>query len=386
MPFRKTLVPIALSAILLAGAVDAAHAQNVPGADPVGVRGDFSGTWRNPAQPGHGLTIEVLDRSRVGVTWFTFDPAGARLWLFGVGSIEGDTLRIPVATVAGGRFPPAFDPTQIQSAAWGELRVQVAGCNDATLSWTPTRTGYTAGSMPLTRLTSAQGTRCNAEEEFAETRSFSFERGSLGFEALFADRPPGEEAFYELDYEYEALPAPLAVRRGVRLSGNNHSDDLAMLVKRELGGLMPDTLYKLELEMELASNIPTGCAGIGGSPGDSVYMKLGATTQEPLTQTSTVPGDNGWLRLNFDYGQQSQSGENAKVVGTLANSYFCDATATAPWELKTLGTQGQSLRARTDANGSLWVVAGSDSAFEGRTDWYLTALRVRMEPVIETAQ
>jgi hypothetical protein len=386
MPIRNTLVPIALAAMLCSVGVDTVHAQNLPGADPVGVRGDFNGTWRNPAQPGHGLSIEVLDRSRVGVTWFTFDPSGNRLWLFGVGLIEGDTLRIPALTVSGGRFPPAFDPAQITSTPWGELRLKIAGCNDATLSWTPTRAGYVAGSMPLTRLTGAQGTRCNSEEDFSEVRTFSFERGSLGFEALFADRPPGEDQFYELDYQYEALPAPLAVRRGVRLSGNNHSDDLAMLVKRELGGLTPDTLYKLELEMELASNVPTGCAGIGGSPGDSVYLKLGATTLEPMALTSNAPGDNGWLRLNFDYGQQSQSGENAKVVGTLANSYSCDVSATAPWELKTLNTHGQNLRARTDADGALWVVAGSDSAFEGRTDWYLTALRVRLEPVLVTAE
>lgn len=379
---RNPLASAALSTILFACGVDATLAQNLPGADPVGIRGDFNGTWRNPAQPGHGLTIEILDRSRVGVTWFTFDPAGNRLWLFGVGLIEGDTLRIPVSTVSGGRFPPAFDPAQITSNAWGELRIEVTGCDDATLGWTPTRAGYTAGSMPLTRLTGAQGARCNSEEEYSEVRSFSFERGSLGFEAVFADRPPGEDQFYELDYAYEALPAPLAVRRGVRLSGNNHSDDLAMLVKRELAGLMPNTLYKLELDMEVASDVPGGCFGVGGSPGDSVYLKLGASTHEPMALTAA----DGWLRFNFDFGQQSESGENAKVVGTLANSYSCDAGPSAPWELETLSTRGHNLRARTDAAGALWVVAGSDSAFEGRTDWYLTALRVRLEPVMETAE
>lgn len=386
MTIRNSLAPLGLVAVLLVGGVGALAAQNLPGADPVGVRGDFGGTWRNPAQPGHGLTIEVLDRARVGVTWFTFDPAGDRLWLFGVGTIDGDTLRVPAVTVSGGRFPPAFDPAQITTEAWGELRVQIAGCDDATLSWTPTRAGYTAGSMPLTRLTSAHGTRCNGEEEFGETRVFSFERGTLGFEALFADRPPGQDAFYELDYAYEALPAPLAARRGVRLSGNNHSDDLAMLVKREVGGLMPDTLYKLEMEMEIASNVPTGCVGVGGSPGEGVYLKLGATTHEPMASSSQQPGDNGWLRLNFDYGGQSQSGEQAKVVGILSNSTSCDAGGVAPWELKTMGTRGQNLRARSDGEGALWIVAGSDSAFEGRTDWYLTALRLRLEPIIEAIE
>jgi hypothetical protein len=146
---------------------------------------------------------------------------------------------------------------------------------------------------------------------------------------------------------------------------------------------LADTLYRLELEMEIASDVPAGCAGVGGSPGEGVYLKLGAATQEPLALPSNAPGDNGWLRLNIDYGQQSQSGANARVVGILSNSYSCEDSTAAPWELKTLSTRGQSLRVRSDADGALWIVAGSDSAFEGRSDWYLTALRVRLEPVAE---
>jgi hypothetical protein len=383
VPMLQRFRAIGSGALLLLALSAPCFAQSTAVIDPVGVRGDFSGTWRNPAMPGQGLTIEVIDRGRAVVTWFTFDPAGAPLWLYGLATIDGHVLRVPASRVTGGRFPPAFDPAQIQVSPWGELEIDIVGCNDATLSWTPTAAGYGAGSMPLTRLTGVQGVRCNAEEEFAETRSFSFERGSLGFEALFADRPPGEDAFYELDYQYESLPAPLSARRGVRISGNNHSDDLAMLVKGPIEGLMPNTLYRLELEMEIASNVPAGCFGVGGSPGDGVYMKLGATTDEPMALTSSAPGDNGWLRLNFDYGQQSQSGDAAKVVGTLANSYSCDEGTTAPWELRTLSTRGQSLRAISDPDGVIWVVAGSDSAFEGRTDWYLTALRVRLEFVPE---
>ena len=122
--------------------------------------------------------------------------------------------------------------------------------------------------------------------------------------------------------------------------------------------------------------------GHRGFARDSVYMKLGAATNEPLTSTDA---SDGMLRLNFDFGQQSQGGVGAVVVGTLANSKSCDVSVEAPWELKTVTTQGESLRARTDAEGTLWVVAGSDSAFEGRTDWYLTRLQVRLEKVVGTA-
>jgi hypothetical protein len=378
--FRTTALAGACAALLLAAT---AVAQNQPASDPVGLRGDISGSWYNPAQSGHGLMIELFAPGKAALTWFTFDPNGTPMWLVGVADIgaDGGSLKATVSRVSGGRFPPQFDPTAVQTTPWGVLEVDFTGCADGTLSWTPTASGFTAGTMPLRQLTGIDGLRCNQSEEFGETRIYSFERGLQGFEALFADRPPGENAFYELDYAYEPLPAPLQARRGLRLSGNNHSDDLAMLVKAPVEGLLPDTLYRLEMELEMASNIPTGCSGIGGSPGDSVYMKLGAATNEPLTVTD--PADN-MLRLNFDFGQQSQGGAGAIVVGTLANSKSCDVSVEAPWELKTVTTQGEPLRARTDADGTLWVVAGSDSAFEGRSDWYLTRLQVRLEKVAGT--
>lgn len=383
MPFRFPL-RLSLAALLALGSASATV--QAQASDPLSLRGDFSGTWYDPAQSGQGLNVEVLDRGRAVVTWYTFDTNGVPMWLFGLGSLDGPRLRAAMSRIEGGRFPPLFDSAATATRAWGELQIDFSDCGKGVLRWIPTAAGFSAGSMPLNRLTGVQGERCNSEEEFGETREFAFERGAQGFTVLFADKPQGEEAFYELDFKHEALPAPLGARRGLRLSGNNHSDDLAMLIKGRLAGLRVNTLYQLELDLELASDVPAGCIGVGGSPGEGLYLRLGASTQEPLALPSTVPGDNGWLRLNIDYGQQSQPGVNALVVGVLSNSYSCDVSVDAPWELKTLSTQGQSLQVRSDAQGALWVVAGSDSAFEGRTDWYLTALRVRLEAAPTTAQ
>lgn len=371
MSHRCTRLAVALAATI----AWPAHAQIQPGADPVGLRGDFSGTWYDPAQPGQGVMVEVRDRGQATVAWFTFDPAGQPMWLFGVAAVEGDKLRASLSRVSGGAFPPAFDPARVQGTPWGEVLLSFTGCDAGTLKWTPTASGFGAGQMPLARLTAVHGARCNTAEEFSEVRDYSLERGNQDFEALFADKPPGENAFYELDYVYEAVPAPVIGRRGMRLSGNNHSDDLAMLVKREVRGLVPEATYRVELDAEIASDVPHGCAGIGGSPGDSVYMKLGASTQEPFAQTA----NDGWLRLNIDFGNQANGGANAKVVGTLANSHSCDDSTDAPWELRTLSTRGQELRVKTDVDGALWIVAGSDSGFEGRTDWYLTHVTLRLQ-------
>lgn len=371
-----------LSALLLSALISAPLlAQPVPAADPVGIRGDFSGSWFNPQQSGHGLFVEVLDRGRAAVAWFTFDPAGQPLWLYGVLAVDGSRLVGDLARVSGGRFGPAFDPTQVQQQAWGGIELDVEGCDAAELRWTSNDAAFGSGTLPMVRLTAMQGQRCNVEEEFGEQRIFSFERGTQGFDVLFADLPTTGLDIYELDFAWEALPEPLTARRGLRLSGHNRSDDLAMLIKAPLGGLLPGVLYTIEIEVELANNVPTGCAGIGGSPGDSVYIKLGATSGEPLAP-AVDEGGHAIRRLNFDYGQQSQGGAQARMVGTFANSHSCDAGSVAPWELRTLRTE-QPLRARADQDGRLWVVAGTDSAFEGKTDIYFTALRVRLEPVDE---
>jgi hypothetical protein len=207
---------------------------------------------------------------------------------------------------------------------------------------------------------------------------YSFERRAQGFKAVFADLPEDwQGADYELDYRRELLPVPLSDFAGLRLTGHNRSDDLAMLVTAPVRGLLPDTIYRVELEAELASNVPYGCAGIGGSPGDSVYVKLGASGQEPLAEVD--PAD-GWLRLNIDYGIQSNAGANARVAGTLANSQDCDNGVEADWELKTVTTEGQQLLVGSDANGSLWIFAGTDSAFEGFTQYYIVSLTARLEP------
>jgi hypothetical protein len=357
-------------------------AQPMPGATPIGPRGDFSGTWYNPGQSGHGLFIEILDRGQAAVAWFTFDPAGAPIWLVGVLELDGWRLHGMLSTTAGGRFPPHFDPDQVSRTPWGMVQFEILGCNAAELRWAPNRPGFQAGVLAMSRLTTLQGQRCNVEQEFGEQRIFSFQRDVQAFEAVFVDLPVEGQDIYELDFGWEALPAPLDSRGGLRLVGHNRSDDLAMFAVAPIGGLRPNTNYRIELELELASNVPTGCVGIGGSPGDSVYIKLGASQQKPQAVTVNE-GGFPTLRMNVDIGSQSQAGERTRVVGTLANTQTCEDISAAQWELKTVSTQGQPLAVRTDENGVLWVMAGTDSGFEGLTEVYFTALRVRLRQVEE---
>lgn len=364
-------------AITMAVVAAPVAAQHLP-VNPPSIRADFSGSWFNADQSGHGLMVEVLDRQRAVLAWYSYDADGRPLWLFGTGTVQGLEITAELTAFSGGRPPGGWEQAELLAEPWGTARLVYAGCNASTLHWDSTHPAFGTGTLDLERLTWLQGERCLAEEFYSVQVHFSFERRSQGFKAVFADLPADYvEDLYELDYRRELLPVPLSDHAGLRLTGHNRSDDLAMLVTAPVAGLQPDTLYRVEVDAELASNVPHGCVGVGGSPGDSVYLKLGASGEEPLVEPDPV---DGWLRLNVDFGIQSNPGANARVVGTLANSQDCADGVDADWEIKRVTTEGQPLLVSSDGDGIVWVFAGSDSAFEGFTQYYVLSLTARLEP------
>jgi hypothetical protein len=197
---------------------------------------------------------------------------------------------------------------------------------------------------------------------------FDFSDGAQGWAAEFADYPPGDAAFYELASGYRRLPAPLNTRSGLFISGNNHSDDLFMYLKRQVTGFEANTNYQVSFIVEFATDVPTGCGGVGGSPGESVFVKAGASTVEPTSHLDQL----GWLRMNIDKGNQSQGGVNALVIGNVANSTLCEQNIRR-YEIKQLRSP-RALLVTTDGAGSAWLFVGTDSGFEAVTSLYYTRI------------
>lgn len=349
---------------------------NAP-AQELSVRGGFSGNWYNPDNDHQGVQIEVIDPRRAVVAWYTYDDAGEPVWLFGVGDIRGDTIEVPLDSFGGGRFPASSESGTVDIEPWGTAEIEFADCSSAELRWETESAGFEDGTLPLTRLTNIEGQRCGQAEDFQRTVNFSFEQGADSWSAVFADY--SEEHTIGTAAGWTQLPFPLRDRNGFRLSGRNTPDDLAMFLKHPIAGLSPDTEYRLELAMTFATNVPQDCAGIGGAPGEAVYMKLGAAGTEPVAEETS-----GDFRLNIDKGNQKQGGEDAIVVGDMTSSQgeeLCGRSSDWRWELKTVSTQGEDFTATTDSDGMLWVYGGSDSGFEGRTTFYVTDFTVSLTPV-----
>jgi hypothetical protein len=196
-------------------------------------------------------------------------------------------------------------------------------------------------------------------------------RGPVGgFADLSAAERDGD--LYGLSFRRAKVPQAAAHRlRGLRLSGDNHSDDLFMYVKRQITGLAPHAVYRIQLRFTVYTNAGEGCAGIGGAPGESVYVKAGAVAVEP----DAIENEDGDLAMNLDKGNQSQGGADAIVIGDLAAAGAnCAGTVFVP---KRFTTGRGTLAAETDRDGNLWVLIGTDSGFEGRTTYFVTHIGLR---------
>ncbi len=211
--------------------------------------------------------------------------------------------------------------------------------------------------------------------------SFDFRDGAQGWGAGFADYPPGSEQGYELDSGIRALPAGIEpAGTGFYITGNNHSDDLYMFLKRELGtaeGVQPNTTYQLTFKIVFASDAPSGCLGIGGAPGEGVTLKTGASDIEPMAVEQ-----NGLYKMNVDKGEQTTGGPAGAVVGDIGNGLPCDQTQGEAATYASVTKEHTSeFPVESSASGDLWLLVGTDSGFEGPTSMYYQQIEVELDAV-----
>lgn len=201
-----------------------------------------------------------------------------------------------------------------------------------------------------------------------------FTDGLDGWEAGFADYPVGQEAFFQLGAELALLPEPLDQNKpAFQITGSNRSDDLLMYIQREFNGLKPNTEYAIRFQVQFASQYPENSVGIGGSPGASVYLKVGAKGLAP----QTAEDGQGMIRLdNYDIGNQSTGGEDALVLGSIGieGDGF-------EWTLLERDNTSIDFFASSDDQGRIWFFVGTDSGFEGTTTIYYNRVTVVMAEV-----
>lgn len=201
---------------------------------------------------------------------------------------------------------------------------------------------------------------------------YDFNDGKQGWEGGFAHYGVGRSEDMGLTQGIETLPSGFE-GEGFHLGGRNKSDDLWMYITRGVDGFEPGRAYQVLLAVRFLSAAPRDCVGIGGPPGESVFLKAGATDIRP----EPVEEDDYWY-MNVDKGNQLTDGAAAELIGDVATSNQ-DCHEWIWEELEHGSREGRTVTA--DEEGRIWLLIGTDSGFEGRTDLFYTEVEAVFIPL-----
>ncbi|MBD0333668.1 MAG: hypothetical protein ICV66_13560 [Chitinophagaceae bacterium] len=208
--------------------------------------------------------------------------------------------------------------------------------------------------------------------DFYKTYTYEFKTDTEGWKPLFADYPVGEEEFYELQFKHTHLPAPLDQSvKAIQVTGNNHSDDLLMMMCKKVDGLKPNATYGVTFSIDLASNVRKGSPGAGGSP--DLSLGAGALSYEPKVEVKQTSGKD-YYRPNFNSVLQGgNSSEHIKVLGQIGVT-----DTTTVYTFINRNNANNPFSVTTNHKGELWLLLGLDSGFEGITSLYYKRVQVRL--------
>jgi hypothetical protein len=171
----------------------------------------------------------------------------------------------------------------------------------------------------------------------SQTFAFTFGQSLQDWSGLVAPRSgvpvPGAGQFV-----IQALPLPLDTSR----SGFYLSGDGALIARRRVAGLRPNSAYDAAFTIEVASNTPTVCfTAFGDQPAANLYA--GVVNHEPQPLVS----------LNGSFSGELTFGSAAKL-GQVSSGLSC--TSPRVWTLRTLTG---AATATTDDLGLAWLLVAS---------------------------
>jgi hypothetical protein len=203
-----------------------------------------------------------------------------------------------------------------------------------------------------------------------KTINDDFNKSIEGWKWGFADYPEGVEEEWKFTAKQDTLPEPLdGSKKAFMISGSNHSDDLFMYLTKKVNMPKANQSYEGTFEIDFATNAAEGSVGVGGSPAHSVYLGIGIVSVEPTKQMS----DDGNYRMNIKKTNQATDGEDMKVIGDVSNGK-------EEYEYTLVKRTGK-FTGKTDSNGNLWIIIGTDSGFEAITTLYYTNIKVDLKEV-----
>lgn len=159
----------------------------------------LSGLWYDPAQNGQGVQITFDANGTVALTWYVYQGT-QQVWLIGSGTLAGNRVTLPMVISSGADFLPAFDPNAVTLTPWGNVTLEVRGCDSIAMSWAPTLAGYGAGSMNLSSLIVSGGLTCAVSSEADDHGNDCAHADAAALDGTTAGRidPPSDQDFFRI--------------------------------------------------------------------------------------------------------------------------------------------------------------------------------------------
>jgi hypothetical protein len=135
----------------------------------------MSGLWHSPSSNGQGMTLMVLEPSRVAITWYNYSASGQPTWLAGVLTetlpwvLQGDLYFYRGSSI---NDTAVFAPEEYR---WGqvELSIESGSCDRATLEYDSSFAEFGAepagrGAIAIIKLGQLEGLRCGAPRSLSK--------------------------------------------------------------------------------------------------------------------------------------------------------------------------------------------------------------------------
>lgn len=237
--------------------------------------------------------------------------------------------------------------------------------------------------LSMTLLVAAATIACSASPPATEPINlvFDFRNGAQEWESGFAEYSP-EHGDLQFESGLRPLPEELGPDgTGYYIQGMNRPDDLFMFLKRGLGtedGIVPGQEYRIIYTLIFASNAPSGAVGIGGAPGEGVFVKAGASPIEP----EAILEDDYYVMTVDKGGGNSGEGPAASIAGDFANGLDAEEIDWLNPPYVAVELEHEHIYTVTASeDGDLWLLVGTDSGFEGLTGIYYISISVTLAPV-----
>lgn len=217
---------------------------------------------------------------------------------------------------------------------------------------------------------------------------FDFETGSQGWEAIFVgipvDKEKGDNLAERVETEstHRSLPPEVEGGQALFIRGYTGSPGMGLHFKRQVEGLEPEATYRVHFDVGFASNIPLGCGGYGGYPGDDSVTALVAST-EPTRQLKEGRYVNTYVFSSAfleEVGLAHQS--KWPYLGTVGiDGISCEEAQERgyPYRLKRLESEPEYWTVTPDEAGRAWLLVGTVTDASMEVGFYYDEITVRFE-------